>query len=159
MSNMLSPNIKDGNSPLDYIMRRVLIRHGESSLDAADDAYIMMMVEFANEVIDQVKAHPYYDEATMAPGGLQYYTSQHDARPVPDSVMLAGLSYMYALQQGSSKTGPLQSIFFQTMNRDLWILLTGSAGSQRLRMRPVDGGTHKANSPTTDVNTGQITSE
>ena len=67
---------------------------------------MLMMIEFANEIVEMINSHPYYDGVT-----LEYYTSQTDARPVEDAIMVRGLLALYAEQQVSD-TDPNSRIEF-----------------------------------------------
>lgn len=150
----LNPHIRDTNSPLDAMVMRVLRRFGESSPDNIDDDAMLMFMDFANEVIDIMRAHPYVDESKIPGGELKYYVHPSDARPVCDTTMTAGLLYLYAEQQASSKAPVYRQKFFNALNTQTWMRMHDCTGSQKIQMRPVDGGTKRELAPPTSTSTG-----
>lgn len=150
-----SPHIKDGYAPLGDLVVRALRLFGESAPNTADAEYSNMMLDLGNMVIDIVRTHPYWSMQSPAVD-LPYYKHIQEARPVPDMVMLAGLRFLYADQQGSAKTPSLSAQFYQTMNSQLWDLISGP-GSAPLTMTIPDGGTNPAYHKDFDPITGRVT--
>ena len=103
---------------------------------------MMMMIEFGNEVIDDIRQHRYYVGSPV----LDYYISIDDARPINDSIIRSGLLFRYAMQQNSENTNLLGPAYWKTLNQQMWNDL---AGNTKVRMRIVDDGTNPANSPNT----------
>ena len=103
---------------------------------------MMMMIEFGNEVIDDVRQHRYYVGSPV----FDYYISNDDARPIKDSIIRAGLLFRYAMQQNSENTNLLGPAYWKTLNQQMWNDL---AGNTKVRMRIVDDGTNPAYSPNT----------
>lgn len=112
----LTPHLSDEEfSSLDQLAMRMLRRFGETHAGTVDGETVMMMIELANDVIDEVSAHPYWDKSKPLP----YYTHYSERRPVPDNVMLNGLMAFYAEQQFSEKAEMYRAKFFHVMNRTL----------------------------------------
>lgn len=147
------PHIRDGFSPLEALALAALRRRGDSAPDLADAGLALMMLELANDVVEEVRAHPYWPKDQT----LDYYTSLADARPIPDPIMSAGLVAMHALQQGSQAAGVLVGRYRSVLNQVLWNRLSGST---RPRMRVTDNGTNPRAAPQRiDPITGQVVAE
>lgn len=132
-----NPHIRSGYSPLQTLIMQVLRRYGEFSPDTVDGDTALMFLEFANMVLDEVRMHPYHDNSE-----LPYYLALSDAREVPDPVVVAGILYHYAMQQGSQKVQFYMPNYFRTMNQLLWQKLNGNTP---IRMRVMEGGTNPRN--------------
>lgn len=145
-----NPHIKDGYSPLRTLLMQVLRKYGDYAPGTASGDTILLLMDLANTVIDEVRANPYWDGTR-----LDYYVAADDVRPVPDNIVKAGVSYYYAAQQNSSKTQLLAQEFLRTMNRELWYRLNGNT---RISLIPTDGGSNPAYSrnSTTNRNNGQV---
>lgn len=131
-----NPHIRDSYSPLDTLSKGAIRIYGEYSTDTIDGEVALMLLDFANMVIDDVRAHPYASDDDKA---LDYYTSITDAREVDDSIMRAGLLFLFAAQQRSEDAGVRQAFYYQTLNRQMWNRYNGNS---RIKMRIVDGGTN-----------------
>ena len=96
----LAPHVFQGspNAPLENLVALTLRRYGDFSSRRVTGDVVLMMIEFANEIVEMINSHPYYDGVT-----IEYYTSQTDARPVEDAIMVRGLLALYAEQQVSDK--------------------------------------------------------
>jgi hypothetical protein len=132
-----NPHIRSGYSPLETLIFQALRRYGEMSPATIDGDTSLMFLEFANMVIDEVRSHPYHDGTQ-----LNYYLSLQDVREVPDPIMIAGILYHYASQQGSSKIQLFMPGYFRTMNQMMWLKINGNTPIQ---LRVVDGGTNPRN--------------
>lgn len=136
----LNPQIAPGiNSDIQSLTMQALRRYGDFVPGSIDGDVILMFIDFANLIIDEIRAHPYYVEAykqgKVAP--LTYYVAATDSRPVPDVVIIAGLLYHYANQQGSNKVQAYMPSFARTLSQQLWGILHGH---DRIEMNVVDGG-------------------
>lgn len=149
-TDSLTPHIQDGaTSRLEDLSRMVFRRYGDFSASTIEAEALSMMIELANMVIDDVRMHPYASTTMQATG---YYTSMQERSIIPDNIMVAGLLFYYAEQQGSERTAAYGPKFARTMNQELW---RQTAGNTKIQMRPWDGGTNKTRtSGTTDPNTG-----
>jgi hypothetical protein len=134
----VNPHIRSSYSPLQTLIMQVLRRYGEFSPGTVDGDTALMFIEFANMVLDEVRQHPYHDGSD-----LPYYLSLTDVRQVPDPVIIAGILYHYAMQQGSEKIQFYMPNYFRTLNQLLWHKANGST---QIRMRVPDGGTNWRNS-------------
>ena len=129
-----NPHLSDEYSPLEALIMQALRRYGEFNPGTVDGDVSMMFIEFANMVIDEVRMHPYHDGTP-----LPYYGSLQDTRPVPDPILIAGMLFHYAAQQGSAKSQMFAPLFFRQMNQSLWRKLNGNT---KIRLRIVDDATH-----------------
>lgn len=128
-----NPHIRDEFSPLRTLISQALRRFGDFAPASLDGDTALMFIEFANMVIDEVRAHPYAEHLA----GTAYYTALDEARSIPDPIMLAGLLYHYSMQQNSEKVQVFMPGFFRTMNT---VLFQQLHGNRRIEMSPVDGG-------------------
>ena len=149
-----SPHIRDEYTPLQDIVTRMLRRYGDFSVSAIDGDTLIMFLDLANQVIEEINDHPYWDYEP-----LDYYNHPTEARPVPDLIMQNGLLFHYSLQQASPKIKIYSKVYYRTLNTLLWRKLNGGKTSQPLRFRVVDGGSNKKHSPATSPLTGQKTNE
>jgi len=149
-TDVLTPHISgDNTSRLEDLSRMVFRRYGDFSASTVEAEALSMMIELANMVVDDVRMHPY---ATTAMHSIPYYHAMQERRAIPDNIMVAGLLFYYAEQQGSERVSSYGPKFARTMNQELW---RQTAGNTKLQMRPWDGGTNKTrNAATTDPNTG-----
>ena len=146
MADVTLPHIKDDYAPLNELIARAIRRFGDFSSSSITGDVQNMFIEFANDVIEEYRSHPYYDGRELA-----YYKSANESRPVPDVIMLAGLIAHYSFQQMSEKTPGYQTLFYKTMNRNMWHDLNGNTAIQ---MRPMDGGSNSLLSEPTEVTSG-----
>lgn len=115
-STRLNPHKDQASySPLELLVRSVLRRFGDVSMRVDPDV-MLMMIEYGNRVIEDIKDHP-YRSGTASP---DYYITQTDTRPVPDLIMQAGLLAYYAIDQGSEKAQLYYDLYAKTMNRILY---------------------------------------
>lgn len=110
-----SPQIKDENSSLETLALRALRRYGEMSPSTVDAETILMFMDYANNVLDDVMEHPYWQKGYEVP----YYIHVTQSRPVPDSLLLAGLIAKYALDQTSAKSQKYEGDYYKRLNQML----------------------------------------
>jgi len=142
----LSPHIPNkNNSPLEYLTMSALRRFGDFHPASVDGEVMMMFLEFANQILDEVRGHPYWDHpADTAKVELDYYVHPSDIRPVNDNIMIAGLLFAYSVQQGSDKVAVYAPAYYRVMNSELWDRLNrtdndGAGGfNTPIRLRVVD---------------------
>lgn len=130
MRSANNPQIRDTNSPLSSLIRQALRRFGDMHPDTTASDVSLMFLEFANEIVEEVRAHPYHDGTD-----INYYESIEDAREIPDQIIVSGLVYHYAEQQGSQKIQLAAPRFYRTLNRDLY---NKRYGNGRPNIIPVD---------------------
>jgi hypothetical protein len=93
-----NPHITDKNSSLQALSMQALRRFGDFHPGTVDGDVLLMFIEFANLVIDEIRMHPYHDGSE-----INYYESVTDVRPIDDNIIVSGLLFHYAAQQGSEK--------------------------------------------------------
>lgn len=144
-----NPHVRDNYSPLSTLAMQAIRRFGDFNPGTIDGDVMLMFLEFANLIIDDVRMHPYHQ------GELDYYISPDDVREIPDQVIVNGLLYHYAMQQGSEKLQLYMPMYHRSLNQQLWYKLNGNTP---IRMRIVDDGTNPANSngAQTDPNNGTV---
>ena len=133
-----NPQVSDNHSPLSTLAMQAIRRFGDFAPGTIDGDVMLMFIEFANQVVDDVRSHPYHDG-----NPINYYQSQDDIRAIPDNVVVAGLLFQYAMQQGSEKIQLYQPSYYNVLNSQLWYNLNGNS---KIQMRVMDGGTHANNS-------------
>lgn len=109
-----SPHIRDEFSPMETLAMRALRRFGEGAPSTMDAETMLMFIDFANAIIDDIYEHPYWDKTP-----LQYYQHQSETRPIPDSLMLAGLLSKYSVDQASQRAQRYEAEYFKRMNQVL----------------------------------------
>jgi hypothetical protein len=125
-----NPHLQDPHSNLEALVMQALRRYGDMHPGTVDGEVMMMFIEFANYVIEELRAHPYWDNLEM-----DYYIHMTDVRPIPDPIMVSGLLYQYAIQQQSNKVEAYGPMYFKTMNR---ILYNRKYGNAEIEMAPWD---------------------
>ncbi len=146
-----NPHITNGNSPLRTLSMQALRRFGDFNATTVDGDVLLMFLEFANMVIDDVRSHVYaprttYSSTTGASTTkdvIEYYRSVEEVRNVEIQIIVAGLLANYALQQGSNKAEIYMPNYFKTMNQQLWRALNGNTPIQ---LRIMDDGTNPSHS-------------
>lgn len=116
-------------SPLSALISQVVRIYGDFA--STDGETVMMFLNFANEILSDIRKHPYGAAFASVPD----YKHPADTRDVPDRVIRAGLLYYYAVQQGSAKTAPYSAAYYKTLNGDLWDILNGNTP---ISLRAVD---------------------
>ena len=132
-TDSLTPHIQDGaTSRLEDLSRMVFRRYGDFSASTIEAEALSMMIELANMVVDDVRMHPY---ASTALQSEPYYHAMQDRSAIPDNIMVAGLLFYYAEQQGSERVGSYGPKFARTMNQELW---RAANGNTSIEMTPWD---------------------
>ena len=147
-----NPHIKDVYSPLQKLAMSALRRYGEFSPESVDGNVMLMFIEFANEVIDEIRVNTYFSDAYE----LEYYKHHTDSRSIPDTILIHGLMFRYAIQQASDKTKMYGPLYYKTMNQTLY---TEYARNSKLSIVPMDDGSNPKykDGATYDPFTGQET--
>lgn len=141
-----APHIKDGPAPLRHLIDRALYEFGEFSPDTIEADVAIMLIDFANEVVEDILSHPY---ATESDSQLEHYESLDDARDIHDQIMRVGLLARFLRQQGSERYGVEMSRYYRTMNQIMWRRLNGNTP---IRMRQVGDGTSPSYLQTNETN-------
>jgi hypothetical protein len=121
---------KEKFSPLEDLVRSALVRAGNFSPSRIDGEVMMMMIELANRVVEDVRKHPYWNG-----GDLDYYNDPTEFRAIPDMIMIDGLTAHYLIQQGSEKAVMFLQLY-QALMTD--ILLTRQDGNVRYSAKPIE---------------------
>lgn len=116
-----NPHIRDTYSPLETLAFNALRRYGDFTPGSVDGDVMLMFIGFANEIINEIRQHPYWDGTP-----INYYKSQTDAREIPDNIIETGLLAKYAEQQFSEKYQIYSPKYARTMNQLLWERLNGN---------------------------------
>lgn len=125
-----NPHIKAPYAPLETLAFQALRRYGDMHPGTVDGEVMMMFIEFANLVIEDLRGHPYWDNPE-----IDYYAHPSEFRPIPDSILIAGLLYHYSVQQQSNKIEAYGPMYFKSMNRTLY---QRKYGSGKIEMSPWD---------------------
>lgn len=125
-----NPHIIPGTfSPLSSLISQAMRQYGD--FPVVDGETALMLMDFANTVLMDVRMHPYAADLATIP----QYTHVSEVREVPDRIMKAGLLAYYAVQQGSQKAQMYLPLYQRTLNAELWFRLNGNTP---ISMRPVD---------------------
>lgn len=137
MTATLSANVDkgSGHAPLSTLMARALIRFGDNNPDLMDGTLVHLLLDFANQIVDEVNIHPY----RTGMDAIAYYVTPEDVREINDLTMALGIAAHYAIQQGSQKSQTLLPLYYQTLNRALWMELNGNT---KIQARPYDSGAY-----------------
>ena len=125
---------KEKFSPLEDLVRSALVRAGNFSPSRIDGEVMMMMIELGNRVIEDVRKHPYWTG-----GEVDYYNDPTQNRPIPDLVMIDGLTAHYLLQQGSDKAMVFLQIYQSNLTDILW---TRNYANNKITVNIKDGGSN-----------------
>lgn len=113
-SSSMNPQFNGEFSPLSALVTRAIRRYGEAHPGTVDGDTMLVFLDFANEIIEEIRTHPYWTG-----GELPYYTHQTETRPIPDAIMVAGLMALYGEQQYSEKAKVYTAKYYSTLNRVL----------------------------------------
>jgi hypothetical protein len=69
-----NPHIRDVYSPLQKLSMQALRRYGEFAPESVDGNVLLMFIDFANEIIEDVRVHPYFSDNYE----IEYYTHMTD---------------------------------------------------------------------------------
>jgi hypothetical protein len=117
-------------SPLEDLVRSALVRAGNFSPSRIDGEVMMMMIELANRVVEDIRKHPYWNG-----GDLDYYNDPTEFRAIPDMIMIDGLTAHYLIQQGSEKAVMFLQLY-QALMTD--ILLTRQDSNKTYSIKPIE---------------------
>lgn len=142
--SVLAPQKAQGNyTPLEQIAAMTFRRYGDFSDVGVQGDVLLMLIELANRVVEDVNGHPYavttaadiaeYPNAVRT--GIDYYVTQTDSREIPDLIVLDGLVYHYALQQMSQKAENYSRLYMRTLNG---ILYNRKYGNSSIDVVPVE---------------------
>lgn len=121
-------------TPLESLVRSALVRAGNFSPSRVDGEVMMLMIELANRVVEDVRQHPYWEG-----GDIDYYQDITERRPIPDLIMIDGLTAHYFIQQGSEKAMVFLQLYQAQMAN---ILHERSYGNKEYTRKIVDGGSN-----------------
>lgn len=121
-------------TPLESLVRSALVRAGNFSPSRVDGEVMMLMIELANRVVEDVRQHPYWEG-----GDIDYYQDITERRPIPDLIMIDGLTAHYFIQQGSEKAMVFLQLYQAQMAN---ILHERSYGNKEYTRKVVDGGSN-----------------
>mgnify|MGYP000014322615 CR=1 FL=1 len=124
------PHIRAPYSPLETLVLQSLRRYGDMHPGTVDGEVMMMFIEFANLVIEDLRGHPYWDNPE-----IDYYIHASEWRAIPDNIIVSGLLYHYSVQQQSNKIEAYGPMYFKMMNR---VLYQRKYGSGKIEMSPFD---------------------
>lgn len=124
-----SPHIKNGSSPLEQLVMRAMRRYGETSPSTMEPESLLTFLDHANWIIDQIHVHPYNPTGNE----IAYYTHLTESREIPDHMIVAGLLYKHAYDNGSSKTGGYLAEFQNIMGATLHKARFGVSPSYELQ--------------------------
>ena len=132
-----NPHVTDNFAPLETMTGQAIRRFGDFSPATLSGDAALMFIEFANMIIDEVRMHPYWDGTE-----LDYYEHMQETRPIPDTIMIAGLLFHYSQQQASEKSQSYGAAYIRVINNELWRRANGNTAIQ---MRVTDNGTNPRN--------------
>lgn len=154
LDSQTNPQITNGKTPLRTLSMQALRRFGDFNATTVDGDVLLMFIEFANMIIDDIRMHPYAPRTTYSTTSgdntttstsidpLSYYKSVDESREIDDQIVVAGLLAHYSLQQGSDKIKIYMPNYQKTLNQQLWRALNGNT---KIRMRVVDNGSNPRN--------------
>ena len=125
-----NPHLNSPYSNLEALVMQSLRRYGDMHPGTVDGEVMMMFIEFANLVIEDLRGHPYWDNPE-----INYYTHPSETLPIPDNIMVSGLLYHYAVQQQSNKIEAYGPMYFKMMN---CVLYHRKYGSGKIEVSPWD---------------------
>jgi hypothetical protein len=125
---------KEKYSPLENLVRSALVRAGNFSPSRVDGEVMMLMIELANRVIEDVRQHPYWEG-----GDIDYYNDITEWRAIPDMIVIDGLTAHYFIQQGSDKAMIFLQLYQSSMSN---ILHDRSYGNKKYTRSITDGGSN-----------------
>lgn len=133
----LNPHLS-GNSEFSELQELVvdaLRQYGEMEPGTVLGQVQTMMIDFANEVIEDILSHPYHDGSI-----IRYYETPAQSREVPDLIMKYGLMYRYAKQQSSEKEDQFKEDYYAKLNQLMFRKAFGpNAMAHPLKLQRVDG--------------------
>lgn len=146
--DLTNPQVTDDYAPLERLINQALVRYGDYFPETSDGEVSSVMLQYANEVIEEIRQHPYASDEDI---NRRYYNSITEKRSVPDPIMIIGMAFHYATDQLSAKSQPLGRRYYQLLNSIMWRKLNGNTA---LQVRVTDGGSHKSYGPESQVTNG-----
>lgn len=137
MATSTSPQIADDFAPLDALVLRTLRRYGEMSPSTTDAEAMLMFMDYANAIVDDVMEHPYWQKGV----GIPYYNHTTEKRSVPDNIMIAGLLAKYAFDKSSQKAGKYEQDYYKRLNQVLARVKFGVGAEFSIQVIDYSGGT------------------
>ncbi len=131
-----NPHISENYSPLESLITDAFERFGNMDATSIDANIKRILLKYSNKIVEDVRIHPY---ASMP--NLSYYKSLQDTRPIPDEIMISGLTYHYAKWNDSLKAKTFYAEYVQTLNQ---ILYQRKYGSGKLELTTVDKPTSQS---------------
>lgn len=122
-------------SAIDHLGRAAARRYGNNSAGGPDGDLLLMFLEYANRVIEEINSHPYWIKAGN--DQVDYYVALTETRPIPDLIIIDGIVAHHAFQQKSKLADKFEGKFYQNMNRILYNRLHG--GNPRHELQKFDG--------------------
>jgi hypothetical protein len=120
-TSVSNPHISESFSPLETLIMSALRRYGTVSAATISADVALMMLEFANNVVEDIRSHPYWDGTP-----IEYYISLTDRRNIPDEIVVAGMLSYFCLQQQSSKAQIFGPTYYRRTNQILYNRLYGN---------------------------------
>lgn len=139
MADVLAPHAPGSTdtSPLRDLIRMAVRQFGDTAATNADADLHLLMIQFANRIIDEVRPHPYWTGSRALP----YLKSLDEKTLVPDVIMIYGLTALYGAQQNSAKMGFELSDYYRVLNSKLyeaWSLANLGSVNARPELKPTE---------------------
>lgn len=133
MADTLAPHTSAPSpySPLEELIAAAIRRYGDFSTRRVTPDVVLMMIDGANEIVELVNGHPYWEGVQ-----LDYYIAQSERRPIPDLIMVRGLLAWFAEQQASDKFPNAWQAYNKWLNQVLYTRKYG--GSVRHELLPLE---------------------
>lgn len=131
-----APHIVNPNASLEQLAARAMRRYGEWAVTTGDGEAMLVFLDYANAIIDELHKHPYWEKGLELP----YYTHISDARAIPDNIVVSGLLARLAADQGSRKAPQFYAEYFDRMNTILATKKFGVGAEFQFQAVDVDGG-------------------
>lgn len=136
----------DSYAPLIDLVATAERRRGQMSAARLTGDQVLLYLEYANEIVEDVRAHRYWTilvNRGKAPNVLPYYTDLNEKRAIPDGILIAGLRAYAAEQAGSKKAKTLFDVYRNRMSMILYQRIND--GIPKEFIRPMDGGSNPRN--------------
>jgi hypothetical protein len=133
MASNVAPHVTDEYSDLQTLAAQAIRLYGDQAPESTDASLMLLMVLFANQIVEDVRRHPY------TTGAIDYYKSLTDRRAIPDMIMITGLAAKYAQQQQSQRAQGFTGQYYSVLNSVLW---NRKSGNGAIELTVVDGGSN-----------------
>lgn len=114
-NSSLTPQKESPFSALSMLIMKALRRFGDFNPGTVEGETNLMFMDFANEIIEDIRLHPYWDGST-----INYYIHLEEKRPIPDQVVVNGLLAKYSEQQDSDKKKMYEAKYLRSLNMYLY---------------------------------------